>query len=182
MSDPGQVATPDRLRVFFALWPDAPLRAMLHATAGRLHKALGGRRMRPETLHLTLVFIGDLAAARLPELLELAARIRVPACDIAFDRVDCWRRNHIAHLGVSQVPPPLGELVRQLEAGLEGRGVAFDQRAYVPHVTLLRNAECAKENPASEPIRWPMRDFVLVTSSLRSEGAQYVELGRWPLL
>lgn len=172
----------DKLRVFFALWPEPPLRARLSALAGQLHKTLGGRRTHADTVHLTLVFIGELEAARLPDLLALAAAVRVPAFEIGFDRVDCWRRNHIAHLGASQVPDALLDLVRQLEAGLDRTGVGFDRRAYVPHVTLLRKADCGKENPASEPLRWPARDFVLVTSSLRPEGAHYVELGRWPLL
>ncbi len=175
-------AASDKLRVFFALWPAPPLRAQLSALAGRLHETLGGRRMRADTLHLTLVFIGDVEVVRLPELLELASKVRTPVCDIDFDRVACWRRNHIAHLGASQVPDALMELVRQLEAGLDQAGVVFDRRPYVPHVTLLRNADCTKENPASEPILWSTRDFVLVTSSLRSEGAHYQELSRWPLL
>lgn len=40
----------------------------------------------------------------------------------------------------------------------------------------------AHEDPAPEPLLWTARDFVLVKSSLRPEGARYEQLGRWPLL
>jgi len=74
---------------------------------------------------------------------------------------------------------------------LKALGIDFDKRPYKPHITLLRKADCRKatdsesgnkKNPALEPIRWPARDFVLVKSSLRPDGARYEELGRWPLL
>ena len=70
------------------------------------------------------------------------------------------------------------------ETRLNAADIPFDQRKYVPHITLLRKADCSAQmtNPASVPIRWPARDFVLVNSSLRSGGALYEQLGRWPLL
>lgn len=179
-----------RLRLFFALWPDAATRRGLDAIAARLHGVRGGRRTRAETLHLTLVFIGEMPADRLPEVLDTATGVALPKFEILFDRCDCWRRNHIAHLGASQTPSGLLELVARLESRLEAASIAFDRRPYVPHVTLLRNADCSAEkttsplirNPALVPICWPARDFVLVTSSLRPGGAIYEQLGRWPLL
>ena len=46
-------------RVFFALWPTAAERAQLAAWQAPLKRLCGGRAMRGETLHNTLVFIGD---------------------------------------------------------------------------------------------------------------------------
>jgi 2'-5' RNA ligase len=124
--------------------------------------------------------------------------------EMAFDRVACWRHNHIAHLGIARPPEALFALVEQLSSNLEAAGISFDVRPYKPHITLIRKAECARfpasgdasaressnqsagdnpnENPALEPIRWSARDFVLVRSSLRPGGARYEQLGRWPLL
>lgn len=174
----------NNMRLFFALWPDADLRAALDAEAGRLHRVRGGRRTRAETIHLTLAFLGEVERARLPALLEMAAGIRVPRFEVRFDRFDCWRHNRVAHLGASQVPPRLLELVRQLEAGSRQLGLGVERRPYVPHITLLRHADCAPEmtNPAPPELRWLARDWVLVSSSLRSGGALYEQLGRWPLL
>jgi 2'-5' RNA ligase len=174
----------ERMRLFFALWPDEEVRASLDAAAGKLHELRGGRRTRPDTLHLTLVFVGDIAVEQLPELLAAAAAVAVPRFEVLFDRSDCWRHNHVAHLGASLSPPALLELVGQLESRLSSAGIAFDRRPYVPHITLLRKADCSPgiENPALVPIRWLARDFVLVRSSLRSGGALYEQIGRWPLL
>lgn len=172
------------MRLFFALWPDPRVRDALDAAAGKLHALHGGRRTRADTLHLTLVFIGELAAERLPEVLAAAGEVAARRFEMCFDRPDCWRHNRIAHLGCVNVPSELLDLVDALETRLNAAAIAFDRRAYVPHVTLLRKADCTPQmtNPAPAPIRWPARDFVLVRSSLRSGGALYEQLGRWPLL
>lgn len=174
----------ERMRVFFALWPDATVMARLAAVAGELQQLRGGRRTRPDSVHLTLVFIGEIAISRLPEVIAAAEGVAVPRFEVLFDRCDCWRHNRIAYLGASQSPPALLQLVEQLESRLAAADIPCDRRPYVPHITLLRKADCnpQMENPALEPIRWLARDFVLVSSSLRSGGALYEQMGRWPLL
>lgn len=178
-------------RVFFALWPDEAVRSELVKAGAALHGRYGGRRMRADSLHLTLVFVGQVEVGRIHDLLAMAENIRVARFEMDFDLAACWRHNHIGCLGASRVPEALLSLVRGLEEGLSALDMAFDRRPYKPHVTLLRNADCRtasdagtleKENPAPVPIAWPARDFVLVKSSLRPEGARYEELGRWPLL
>ncbi len=172
------------MRLFFALWPELSVRHALDTAAAEMHALCGGRRTRADTLHLTLVFIGDLAASRLPLVLAAAGEVAARKFEMCFDRPGCWRHNRIAHLGCNSVPPGLRDLVGVLETRLDAAGIAFDRRAYVPHITLVRKADCALQmtNPAPAPIRWPARDFVLVSSSLRSGGALYEQLGRWPLL
>jgi 2'-5' RNA ligase len=49
----------DTARVFFALWPAATESAQLAAWQPALRELCGGRAMRGETLHNTLVFIGE---------------------------------------------------------------------------------------------------------------------------
>ena len=60
-------------RLFFALWPSETERTALALWQPRLHELCGGRAMRPATLHVTLVFLGEVAENRL-EALQLAAR------------------------------------------------------------------------------------------------------------
>lgn len=182
-------------RVFFALWPDDEVRAALVKASAALHVRHGGRRTRPDSVHLTLVFVGAVEEGRLPKLKAMAEALRVERFEMDFDLEECWRHNHIGCLGASEPPEHLGALVKALETGLHGLGVPFDKRPYKPHITLLRKANCRQEtgavsgdgnpekkNPAPDAIHWPARDFVLVKSSLRPDGARYVELGRWPLL
>lgn len=179
MPDPEGVR--ETARVFFALWPDERVRAQLDQAAARLHKLRGGRRTRAETIHLTLLFVGDVPRERLPQLQACAAGIEVPAFEVAFDQAECWQRNRIAFLTASKPPEALLMLVDGLERALVQAGIPFDRRPYKAHITLVRNADCRKTNAATDPIFWPARDFVLVESSLTREGARYAQLGRYPL-
>ena len=182
-------------RVFIALWPDdAATRAELAALGARLHEAVSGRSTRSETIHLTLVFIGDLARERIPDLVGKLATVAAPSFRIEFDRIDCWRHNRIAYLAPTRAPDELFDLVAKLEANLEQLAIPFDRRPYKPHVTLVRKAECAKANPASGrvshapvwgdsiPIMWSAKRFLLVESVTTPEGVRYDELGSFGLL
>jgi 2'-5' RNA ligase len=184
-------ALSETARVFFALWPDAGVRRALVKAAGILHGRHGGRQTRPDSIHLTLVFVGQVDVQHIPGLLAMAEAMRVASFDVEFDTAECWRHNHIGCLGASRTPENLLALVEELESGLKTMGIPFDRRPYKPHITLLRKADCrkgydfgeeTKKSPALQPVGWPARDFVLVKSSLRPDGTRYEELGRWPLL
>lgn len=177
-----QLADPQR--VFFALWPDAETAARLHTFAREQHQHLNGRVMREDSLHCTLVFIGNIDAGRLPDLQVAAAGIQLPGFRLLFDQAGCWRHNQIAYLGMRQVPEALQLLQSTLVTRLKTAGFKTERREYHPHLTLLRKAECAgatKENPATEPVGWAVRDFVLVRSSMSANGSRYEQIGQWPL-
>lgn len=191
MKDEISTEKADTARVFFALWPSKAVRDALVKATGAMHALYGGRQTRPDTLHLTLVFVGQVESSRIPELTAMAEAIKEKPFEADFDLVECWRHNHIGCLGASQMPESLRTLVKNLESGLKAIQIPFDKRPYKPHITLIRKADCRKDadsggqekkNPALGPICWPARDFVLVKSSLRPDGARYEELGRWPLL
>lgn len=191
MPDPAEL---ESARLFLALWPETSVRERLAEEGGSLHKLLGGRLTRPETIHLTLVFIGNLARERLPALLERLAVIEAAAFRIVFDRADCWRHNRIAFLSPSAPPAELLDLVGKLEAALAELAIAFDRRPYKAHVTLLRKAGCPMANPARgrvsdspewgdfKPIMWSAGRFVLVESVSTPEGVRYDVLGSYVLL
>jgi 2'-5' RNA ligase len=181
-------------RVFLALWPDAPVRERLAAVGLLMHKTLSGRMTRPETIHLTLVFIGDLARERIPGLIGKLDAVAGQTFRVGFDRADCWRHNRIAYLAPRQPPEALFDLVERLEAILDALAIPFDRRPYKPHVTLIRKAECPKANPADgrvsdsplggdfRPILWSAERFVLVESVPIPEGVRYDVLGSFRLL
>lgn len=171
-------------RVFFALWPDAACRALCHDESRRLHALAGGRRTRSETLHLTLVFLGDIDRARIPGLIDAAHAVSGRSFMLNLDRADCWRHNGIAFLAPSAVPGALSELVSGLEDALAKAGIRYDRRPYKAHMTLLRKADCARmrEEMLATPVIWTAREFVLVESLLGPAGASYVPLARFELL
>src|SRR3546814_5839130 len=57
-------------RIFFGLWPSAATAEQTMAWAHDAHALCGGRVMRPETLQVTLAFLGSTPAARVAELVR----------------------------------------------------------------------------------------------------------------
>lgn len=169
-------------RVFFALWPDDTERAALAAWQPALRKLCGGRSMRAETLHATLVFLGDVVLHRL-EALQLAAQeVEGESCDLVFDAARYWGHNHIVYAAPHTAPPQLAQLVQALEQRLGSHHFHFDKRPYKPHITLLRHAHWDDAPlPEMPGVMWRIRDFALVQSAPDEEGANYRVLARFHL-
>jgi 2'-5' RNA ligase len=176
------VTEPAARRVFFALWPDDAAREALSAAAHDGVALCGGRRMRSDSLHMTLAFIGAVSAAQLDALCATAAGVRVAPFDAVFDHLGFWPHNRILWAGCSAPPSRQRRLSETLNDVLSAAGFSVERRAHFPHVTLLRNAACASVPALADPIRWPVAEFTLVESSLQSTGACYRVLARWPLI
>lgn len=168
------------LRLFFALWPDELTRASLDQTAASLQLSWSGRRMRRESLHLTLAFLGDTPVMRLDTLRQLAATVAGKAFTLTLDSPGCWPHNHVGWLGVKETPPGLVQLVSDLKRVLRAGEFIVDDQCYVAHVTLLRNARCGAPPPC-QPVVWRAQSFVLLASPKPGSGTGYDVLGEWPL-
>lgn len=169
-------------RVFFALWPEAGAVQRLHDLAGTAHASCDGRRMRRDTLHLTLAFIGDVARERLADLIAAGDRVHAAAFTLTLDRIAAWRHNRIVWAGAKAAPDALSDLFGQLTAAVAEAGFPLEPRKFAPHVTLLRNART--DLPGGEidpPIEWHVGRFVLVESDRREDGSHYRPLAGWTL-
>ncbi|MEW6119541.1 MAG: RNA 2',3'-cyclic phosphodiesterase [Pseudomonadota bacterium] len=180
MADAPDPAQPETQRLFFALWPDDATRDALNRTGKWLHRHWGGRRMRADTLHLTLAFLGDTPAEMRDALLPRIEAIRADAFDLLLDRAGCWQHNRIGWLGCSTPSAPLLALAECLRGVLKEAGVPFDAKPFVPHVTLLRNT-AGGALPSCVPVRWRAGDFVLIASRTEADGLHYRILRHWPL-
>ena len=167
-------------RVFFAVWPDQAAAEALSDAATAAQATCGGRTMRLETLHLTLAFLGDLPVARVDVAKRIADGVTAASFDLVLDQLGYWRHNRILWAS-GGVPAGLTFIAGSLQRDLRAAGFALDARAFAPHVTLLRDAHCADMPTLAQPIRWPVREFVLAESRLSSAGARYDIIGRWPL-
>jgi 2'-5' RNA ligase len=172
---------PRQIRVFFALWPDEAVLQKLDDAGREAHRHCGGRRMRRDTLHLTLAFIGGIPAKRLRELVLVAGTIRAPRFELVLDRLDYVEKKKIVWAGASALPEALCVLAGELNASLRATGFATEERPFAAHATLLRNARRPEAPLELAPIAWPVGEFVLVESELTPEGANYRVIGRWPL-
>lgn len=169
-------------RMFFALWPDGRTRTALDQAAGKVLRQCGGRRTRRETIHMTLVFLGDVPLSRLEQLRVAATGITLPAFSVPINRLGWWKHNQILWAGTDAVPELLSELSGQLRERLTAAGFSFDTKAFVPHVTLLRKAQCPDREFPPLAAEWKVGSFVLVRSAQSALGAAYEIVGRWELL
>lgn len=174
-------AKPPTQRMFFALWPSAVVAADLAKVGGGLHEVCGGRRTRAETIHLTLVFLGEVQVERIDDLLTLAGQVRTHSFSLNLTRLGWWPHNRIVWAAPDRVPNELAYLVDSLRHHLESAGVNFDAKPFVPHITLLRKGGCKDKLLPDAHVEWRIEDFVLVRSVPGEGGAAYEEVGRWQL-
>ncbi|CAM5788840.1 RNA 2',3'-cyclic phosphodiesterase [Castellaniella caeni] len=170
-----RLATPQTRRLFFALWPDADIVAALGPWARHAHDACGGRIMRPDTLHLTLAFLGSVDAQRIPELAELVRTCPAPGGTVTLNRFGHFRGPRIVWAGPSATLPWLDTLHRTLWQGLARHGFPAPDETFRPHVSLLRKADTTDLGPLPTPcpIVWHARRLVLVASTPRETGSYY---------
>jgi 2'-5' RNA ligase len=173
--------TGETARLFFAAWPAPDTQRALGRVSRALQRECGGRALPARNIHLTLVFLGDIERARLAGLERVAESISAPRFQLRIDRVEYWRHNRIVWAGVAECPPALPRLVERLEGSLTAAGYRLDRRAYVPHITLLRNARREPATSMTTAIAWPVSRFALVESAPRDRGRVYEVLREWPL-
>lgn len=171
-----------KARVFFALWPTAAERSQLAVWQKPLQQLCGGRAMLDETLHNTLVFIGDVEETSL-EALQLAAQeVNWETFELCFEIAGYWGHNHIVYAAPDEVPQQLARLVGVLQQRLAEHDFNYEQREYQPHATLLRNVRWTDAAlPVMPPVCWQIRDFALMQSVTRNGLAGYRVLARFPL-
>ena len=167
------------MRLFFALWPDDAVRAQLAHWSRELHGVCRGRLMRPENLHMTLAFLGNVDDARVAEVERAAGEVTRRAATLVLDQPGYWKHNRIAWAGASAVPGQLDAMAADLRDALTRSNIGFDAKPFVSHVTLLRDAREAKAMPALAPIDWRFDAFALVQSVTLPRGSGYEIRKSW---
>jgi 2'-5' RNA ligase len=161
------------VRVFVALDIPEEVRAAIGKLIARLRPACRAARwVRIEGVHLTLKFIGEVQPEKIEPIKASLARIRFPDhIELKFRNVGFFpneRRPHVFWAGI-EAGPELGALAADVEASLEPLGIAKEQRAFSPHLTLAR----------LEPRRGPKAGspFGLDTLTKAISGAGPLEFG-----
>ncbi|MBI5039925.1 MAG: RNA 2',3'-cyclic phosphodiesterase [Gammaproteobacteria bacterium] len=167
-------------RVFFALWPDAEVRAALDSLA-RQHARHNGRAVVPENLHMTLAFVGGVTAEQRACMEAAAATVVAPPFTVTLDSLGFWPRPKILWAGASVMPPALTELVAALSTVLVPCGYQPESRPFQPHVTLARKAQRSPVVREIPPFVWQANAFCLVDSVTGEQGSEYRVIARWPL-
>jgi RNA 2',3'-cyclic 3'-phosphodiesterase len=169
------------VRLFFALWPPAATVAALAAWTAQVQKATGGRVTRPESIHLTLAFLGEVADDRVGDAVKAARSVRGERHKLPIECAKVWAHNNIAWVGPERTPPALESLVRSLHESLRTHGFTIESRPFAAHITLIRKARKAARLPGLPALEWPVDEFTLVRSRLSPKGSGYEIMGRFPL-
>jgi 2'-5' RNA ligase len=183
-----------RLRLFFAVELSEEVRARAAEHAARLRRAFPDVRAgweRPEKMHVTLKFLGDVDAPRVPSLTraaEAATRGLSPFTLTVEGTGSFPPRGapRVLWLGLRDDSGRLALLQSRLEDECDSEGFAREQRPFKPHLTLarLRTPHGARElatahaNAAFGPLDFIVPELLLIRSQLGPTGSRYTPLSR----
>ena len=166
-------------RLFYALWPDDIFRLKLVNHALELARESQGRAVRGDTLHLTLVFVGNVENARVEKLAECADRVAARPFDLGIDTAGYFAKARAGWLGCSKVPQALVELQAALQAEVSRSGFSIDTRAFKPHITMVRDGAHEIKQRTIPRIPWVVKSFSLLDSTQTATGTSYSVVKTW---
>jgi len=184
------------MRVFVAAELPAAVRDNL-AAAQRVLRALSldVRWVRPEGIHLTLVFLGEVLAARLQGIAAALGALRTAtAAPIRLEArgLGCFPergRPRVIWAGLAGELGALGRLQASVLAAVRETGAAIEERDWHPHLTLGRiqggRGDAARVAIARQAATsfgaFEVRAVHLFESELLPGGARYRSLHAFPL-
>lgn len=187
-------------RTFIAVRLPDDIRARLALQIDSLkpHLPASVRWVAPQSLHLTLAFLGELGDAQLAaaeQATAVAAREGAPFT-LTLTHLGSFgpaRSPRVIWAGVSGDISALGNLQGRLAAELELRGFPREDRPFAPHLTLARIKEPLPPNdsrdlpdllrstPAGEDVSWQVHELCVMKSELERSGVRYTCLHAYPL-
>ena len=134
------------MRLFVAAeLPDEVLDALAE-TSALLRGCVRGRYVSPDSFHVTLAFLGEVEGYRVDDVCEALDRACVGFAPFAVSLGDfgCFGKRSKATLwqgfrDLGALPDLACSVRKELHAG----GFTFDDKSFLPHVTLMRAADLA---------------------------------------
>ncbi len=136
--------------------------------------------MHRENIHLTLLFLGGVEPAKLEQLQQAVGALWISPFTFELQRFACWKHNRIGYVAPDAEVPALQQLAHALVQVTGSAGIKCDDRAFTPHVTLLRNVGRQVDTQSIRAVQWPVQAFSLVESVATERGVRYRVLQTWP--
>ena len=169
------------MRAFIALELPEAFADEVAALSRQLAAVCDGRFVADENHHLTLAFLGEVdeAGARAAMNALEAACTGVGPVELAAEGLGTFGRGRATTLWLGiRRSEELDLLARRVREELAARGLAYDEKDFLPHVTLARRARVPRGE--LEDLAFPLpdeaRDVTLFRSILESDGARYKPL------
>ena len=184
------------LRLFVAINLDPSLKASLAEIQARLKATQAPVSwVKPEQLHLTLKFLGEVAEATLPALRDTLGRClaEVSAFSLSFSQLGTFPPKgtpRVIWMGVSEGGQEVEKLHGRIEEALHPLGFPREDRPLHPHLTLgrvkgARHLQLLLEHLHSTEVeelgRMRVQCVDLMRSELHPQGAIYTLVHRVPL-
>jgi len=178
------------VRLFVALdLPDAVRQSLRELIARLKPECRSAKWVRPEGMHTTLKFIGEVDAARLEPIRAALGTVHAgQPIDIQFRGLAFFpneRRPRVLWCGV-KASANLAELAAGVERALVPLGIPAESREFVPHLTLARfRADGGSRDDLEKLVRAADElksyefgetretEFHLIESMLKPSGAEY---------
>lgn len=188
------------MRAFVAIELPPAVKERLAEVVAELRAAgIGGLRpVRPEGIHLTLKFLGDVPADRIRDIGDAARRAAARHAPFALSlsgvgAFPSGRAPRVLWAGIAGDLERLGSLQASVDACLAELGFARERRAFNPHLTLARLRDSASREDRARALRvleaaqpreragFVVDGVALFQSTLGPGGAVYRRLHRVPL-
>jgi 2'-5' RNA ligase len=153
-------------RLFLALWPEISTQQAIQSCCDEWAWPPEASLVPPESLHMTLHFLGNVPDARLPELIQ-GLKVDFHPFDLSFSHPEMWQHG-IAVLEPDSIPDNLLKLHASLDVALKKLELPTDTRKYHPHITLARHATGATFTTSAQEnlVQWRVNSYALVESKM----------------
>ncbi|MBE5023524.1 RNA 2',3'-cyclic phosphodiesterase [Olsenella sp. DSM 107455] len=169
------------MRAFVALELPEAFADEVAALSRQLAAVCEGRFVAEGDHHLTLAFLGEVdeAGARAAMDALEAACAGVGPVELAAEGLGTFGRGRAATLWLGiRRSEELDLLARRVREELAARGLTYDEKDFLPHVTLARRARVPRGElgDLAFPLPDEARDVTLFRSILEPDGARYKSL------
>jgi len=173
-------------RLFVAIRPPAAIRTSL---LDAMHGVRGVRWQDDEQLHLTLRFIGEVDRHRANDVAAVLGSVHRAAFSIALSGIGRFGRRGKGALWAGVAPhDQLHDLHKKIDQACLRVGIEPEPRAFHPHITLARFSHGSgpidafvEQSGGLSSGRFTVDSFRLYESHLKSDGALYSVVERYPL-
>jgi RNA 2',3'-cyclic 3'-phosphodiesterase len=194
------------MRIFIALDIDDAIRERIQRfVEGVRNFAPDARWVHPESLHLTLKFIGEKSADTVEEIKRALASIKSQSFELTFRGYGFFptpKSARVFWIGIES-GPLIGSLAKSIDEATTALGIPREDHEFSPHLTLARgggrsgapgwrkgdtsnkNFKLLQEKLSVLPIpefgTMTAREFFLYESQMMRGGSQYTKLERFAL-
>jgi 2'-5' RNA ligase len=198
------------MRVFVALDIDEGIRGRIAEFVEEVRAlAPDVRWVTPESLHVTLKFIGERPEGVVAEIEKTLGSVTASAFEVSFRGCGFFptvKAARVFWVGI-EADARLAELAAKVEGNLAGIGIPKEERTFSPHLTLARGGarigsgsgapgrrggdrvnqrfatlqQRLAQHPAPDFGTMAAREFFLYRSKLSPKGSQYTKIARFGL-